>query len=109
MFQRTAEESQALAQELRDVIDQAEALLEALDQDKDAAVGELRLRVNQRLEAARERLRALDLDAADVMGRAADAADAYIRENPWTSVAIGASVGLIIGAFLVSLTGPRED
>ena len=32
-----------------------EALLAALEQDKDAAVGELRLRVNQRLEAARAR------------------------------------------------------
>jgi len=109
MFQRTAEETEALAQELRDVIEQAEALLQALDQDKDAAVGELRLRVNQRLEAARERLRKLDLDATDVARRATAAADRYIRDNPWTSVAIGASVGLLIGAFLVSLTGSRED
>lgn len=109
MFQRTAEESEALVKELRDVVDQAEALLAALEQDKDAAVGELRVRVNQRLEAARARLGALDLEASDLGARAAEAADAYVREHPWTSVAIGASAGLLIGAFLVSLTAPRED
>ena len=46
---------------------------------------------------------------SDSAERAVAALDTYIRENPWTSVAIGASLGLILGAFIVSFTSGSSD
>jgi ElaB/YqjD/DUF883 family membrane-anchored ribosome-binding protein len=51
MMERTAERSAALADELRNVVIQAEALLQAIAQDKNEAVGVLRERVQSAVAA----------------------------------------------------------
>jgi ElaB/YqjD/DUF883 family membrane-anchored ribosome-binding protein len=70
---------------------------------------ELRTRVNQRLDSGRQRLLDLETNASQSAERVAAALDTYIRENPWTSVAIGASLGLILGAFVVSFVSGSSD
>ena len=51
----------------------------------------------------------LEANASDYAERTVAALDTYIRENPWTSVAIGASLGLILGAFVVSFVSASSD
>jgi ElaB/YqjD/DUF883 family membrane-anchored ribosome-binding protein len=101
MMEHTVQSSAALAEELRNVVNQAEALLEALGQDKDEALDALRERVHESIDTAKARLTDLEEQATQATQKAALAAETWLRENPWTAVAISASVGLIIGALLV--------
>jgi ElaB/YqjD/DUF883 family membrane-anchored ribosome-binding protein len=92
--------STALGAELRNIVDHAEALLAALPGEDDARLESLRARVFDSIGTARERLAEMDSDADRPTERAAAAFERWITENPWTAVAIGASVGLAIGVLL---------
>jgi ElaB/YqjD/DUF883 family membrane-anchored ribosome-binding protein len=102
MMEHTIESSAALAEELRNVVNQAEALLDAIGQDRDQALEALRERVHESIDTARARLAGLEEQAERATRSAAATAELWVRENPWTAVAIGASVGLLIGALLTS-------
>lgn len=104
-MEHTATSSQALASELRNVLQQAEALLQAIGDDRDDAIEALRERVNSAVDTARARLADLESQAEQATQRAAVAAETYVREHPWTTVAIALSVGLVIGAVLVGRGG----
>lgn len=106
MMERTAQRSAALLDELRNVVIQAEALLQAVSADKDEAIGVLRERVAGAVSAARSRIAELETQASIVAQRASVATEAYVRENPWTVVGGAAAVGLLLGsAFVGSLAG----
>lgn len=98
MMERTAERSADLVDELRNVVIQAEALLQAIGADKDEAIGALRERVSSAVTAAKQRIAELETQASIITQRASIAAEAYVRENPWTVVGGAAAVGLILGA-----------
>jgi ElaB/YqjD/DUF883 family membrane-anchored ribosome-binding protein len=93
-------DSTDLGEELRSIVDHAEALLGALADDGDARLGALRERVSASIGTARERLAEIDHDAERPSERAAAAFEHWISENPWTAVAISAGVGLAIGYLL---------
>jgi len=92
--------SSPLGAELRNIVDHAEALLDALSDEGDSRLESLRARVFDSISTARERLNEMDSDAERPTERAAAAFERWITENPWTAVAIGASVGLAIGVLL---------
>jgi ElaB/YqjD/DUF883 family membrane-anchored ribosome-binding protein len=107
MMERTAERSAALVDDLRNVVIQAEALLQAISADKDEAITLLRERVSTAISAAKSRIAELETQAEIVAQRASIATEAYVRENPWTVVGGAAAVGLILGAaFTRSLASP---
>jgi ElaB/YqjD/DUF883 family membrane-anchored ribosome-binding protein len=106
MMERTAERGAALVDELRNVVIQAEALLEAIGQDKDEALTALRERVYGAVDAAKTRLADLEKQATVVAQRASVAAEAYTRENPWTIAGGATALGLVLGAlFTHALSG----
>jgi ElaB/YqjD/DUF883 family membrane-anchored ribosome-binding protein len=110
MMERTAERGAALVDELRNVVTQAEALLEAIGQDKDEALKALRERVSGAVGAAKARLSDLEQQAGVVAQRASVAAEAYTRENPWTVVGGAVALGLILGAlFTRALSSDGDD
>lgn len=100
--------STAIGDELRNIIDHAEALLDALSGEGDARLEALRARVFDSISTARERLGELDGAADSPTERAAAAFERWISENPWTAVAIGAGVGLAIGALLSARYRPAS-
>jgi ElaB/YqjD/DUF883 family membrane-anchored ribosome-binding protein len=102
MMERTAEQSAALADELRNVVIQAEALLQALAEDKNEAVGVLRERVQSAVAAAKTRLTDIQTQASVTAQRASVATQAYVRENPWTVVGGAIATGLMLGAAFTS-------
>jgi ElaB/YqjD/DUF883 family membrane-anchored ribosome-binding protein len=106
MMERTAERGAALVDELRNVVIQAEALLEAIGQDKDEALTALRERVYSAINAAKTRLADLERQAAVVTQRASVAAEAYTRENPWTVVGGATALGLVLGALFTRVLSP---
>ena len=102
MLERTAAQSAALAEELRNVVRQAEKLVIALGEDREEALVELREHVNVALAEAKKRLADFEEQARRFKDTAGAAVDGYIRENPWTAVGISAALGLILGSWLVS-------
>lgn len=89
-----------VADELREVVARAEELMRALGNAEEATVIQLRDRVANTLDAAKARLNSARSRARDTVTQAAQTTDTYVRENPWTSVASGAVLGMIIGALL---------
>jgi len=101
--------STVLAEELRQIVSQAEALLAAIGDEGDEALAGLRARVNDSIDAARSRLADIEQQASLASQRAASAAESWVRENPWAAVAVAAGIGLVIGTILARRsTRPAE-
>jgi ElaB/YqjD/DUF883 family membrane-anchored ribosome-binding protein len=82
-----------LAEDLRTLVDDAEALLRAT---ANAGSGELQERAQATVQDLRIRLAALE---EQVRERARDV-DGYVRENPWQAVAVAGGLALLIGLFM---------
>ncbi len=101
MLERTAASSAALADELRTVLQQVEELIQAIGEDRDEALKEVRNRVTGAVDSAKGRLADIERRAQRKVRRVRNATRAYASENPWTTLSIGAAVGLVLGAVLV--------
>jgi ElaB/YqjD/DUF883 family membrane-anchored ribosome-binding protein len=102
MLERTAAQSAALAEELRNVVRQAEKLVLAMGADREDAVRELRERLSVAVEEAKRRLGEFEQQARRFREDAGAAIDEFVQENPWTAVGIGAALGLILGSWVAS-------
>jgi len=102
MLERTAAQSAALAEELRNVVRQAEKLVKALAEDSEDALIELREHVTVADDEAKKRQAEFEEKARRFKDTAGAAVDVYVRENPWTAVGISAALGLILGSWLAS-------
>src|ERR1700752_2011540 len=102
MLERTAAQGAALAEELRNVLRQAEKLVVALSEDRQEALSELRERVAAAVTSAKARLADFEEQAKRFKDTSGAAIDAYARENPWTVVSVAAAVGLMLGAWVAS-------
>jgi ElaB/YqjD/DUF883 family membrane-anchored ribosome-binding protein len=102
MLERTAAQSAALAEELRNVVRQAEKLVQAIGEDREEALTELRERLTIAVTEAKKRLGEFEEQARRFGQNAGAAVDELVQENPWTVVGIGAALGLILGAWLAS-------
>jgi ElaB/YqjD/DUF883 family membrane-anchored ribosome-binding protein len=86
-----------LMEDLRVVVEDAEALLKATAGQAGERVDQARKRAEESVSAARERLAELE---GEFRLRARDAArttDRYVHENPWGAIGIAAGVGFILG------------
>ena len=97
---QTSENTAALGEELRSIVDHAEALLEAISDEGDPKLSSLRERVAESIESARAHVEEMQSDAERASEGAAAVVARWIEENPWTAVAIGAGAGLAIGLLL---------
>jgi ElaB/YqjD/DUF883 family membrane-anchored ribosome-binding protein len=102
MLERTAAQSAALAEELRNVVRQAEKLVVALAEDRAEALVELREHVSVAVIEAKKRLADFEEQARRFKDSAGAALDTYVQENPWTAVGVSAALGLLLGSWLVS-------
>jgi ElaB/YqjD/DUF883 family membrane-anchored ribosome-binding protein len=97
---------QVAEKELREVLARTEALLAALGDEAGPAVEELRERLTVTIADVRKQLGSSFLaNARETLSKARDTAtsvDDFVQRRPWTSVAIGAGVGLLAGLLLRS-------
>ncbi|GGX82881.1 membrane protein [Litchfieldella qijiaojingensis] len=100
----TEASTEQLKADLRHLSQTIEELVKATADDSRSNIKELRERAEQRLHDTRERLEArgekLYGEARDSVREQVDACDKYVHENPWTSVGIGAAVGIVIGMLI---------
>lgn len=96
----TALQKEKLVAELRQVVADAEELLKLTASDASESAAGLRERMQQRLTDTRLRLLDLQASATEKAKAAGQAADDFVHDRPWSSVAIGAGVGLIVGLLI---------
>ena len=86
-----------LTAEVKTVVADADAFLRASIGQTDRAYMEARKRLEETLDAAKAQV-AEGHRAMTARARAAvQATDTYVHENPWTPIAMGAGVGLLLG------------
>lgn len=89
-----------LMKDLRLVMMDAEELLKATAGQAGEKVASARARAEDSIRAAREALAEAGEAAVERGREAAESADVYVHEHPWTAIGIAAGVGLVIGLML---------
>ncbi len=87
-----------LVDDLKAVVRDAEALLRATEGHAGEKIAEVRARAEASLESAKERLKDAGNEFGERARSAARTTDAYVRENPWTAIAIAVGIGFLIGS-----------
>jgi ElaB/YqjD/DUF883 family membrane-anchored ribosome-binding protein len=100
MSELTATQKDKLMADLRVVVSDAEELLRLTADDVGEASVGLRERLTERLQNARAGLLDMQVNATDKAKAAGRAADDYVHDHPWKSVAIGAGIGLVVGLLI---------
>ena len=85
-----------LAEDIKTLVRDAEALLRASAENAEDLTDEARERAEQALHDLRDRLSEIE---RDFRGRA-EMVDGYVRDNPWTAVAIAGGVALVLGLLM---------
>lgn len=86
-----------LLDDLRQVVEDTEALLRATAGQAGERAQEARSRAEESLRQARTRLEGLEQEVVTRARDAAHEADRYVRDNPWQSISIAAGVAFVIG------------
>jgi ElaB/YqjD/DUF883 family membrane-anchored ribosome-binding protein len=89
-----------LVSDLKSVVNDAEALLNATSTQTGDKIQAVRARAEESLRQAKARLTEVEQEAVRRAKEIADATDEYVRDNPWQSVGIAAGIGLLLGVLL---------
>lgn len=86
--------------DMKTLVEDAQALFREATSTSGIKAEELRTRGLDLLDSAM--LKAQDLQAAalDASKDLAESADGYVKENPWTAIAISAGVGVLVGLLI---------
>jgi ElaB/YqjD/DUF883 family membrane-anchored ribosome-binding protein len=89
-----------LVSDVKDVLDDVEQLMRQAATAGGEQAAELRNRAADALEKAQAKLDRLQRDAVLAAREAADAADKWVHQNPWSSIGAAAAIGLLIGVLV---------
>ncbi len=89
-----------LVGDVKDVLNDVEQLMRQAASAGGEQAAELRRRATTALEEAQTKLDGLQRDVARATREAADAADHWVHQNPWSSVGAAAAIGLLIGVLV---------
>jgi ElaB/YqjD/DUF883 family membrane-anchored ribosome-binding protein len=90
-----------LARDMRNVVDDVEALLRDANTAGTGTMHDLRNRVGYAMQVARDRLDTIDTNVRTNARRAATVTDDYVHASPWQAIGVGLLVGLAAGALLM--------
>lgn len=96
----TDRQRERLAQDLRNVIQDAEDLLKLTAHEAGADAAALRDRVRTRLLDARDSLLELQESAVERAKEAGRKADDYVHDHPWQAIGIASAVGVLVGLLI---------
>lgn len=86
-----------LMEDLRVVVEDAEALLKASAGQAGEKMEQARHRAEESVKAARARLDDLDGELRARAREAVQTTDRYVHENPWGAIGMAAGIGFILG------------
>ncbi|MEN5017029.1 YqjD family protein [Erwinia sp. Eh17-17] len=92
--------SEHLRAELKNLADTLEEVLTTSGEKSKSELDKLRSKAQSALKDTRARLGDSGDRIAQTTREAAERTDVYVRDNPWTSVGIGAAVGVVLGVLL---------
>src|SRR5258707_15383232 len=86
-----------IARNIQNVVTDAQELLKTVQSEGGSKPSEVKVKVQQQLDSAKQMLGQLQTTVTDGAKVAADTTDAYVRNNPWRAVGISAALGALIG------------
>jgi ElaB/YqjD/DUF883 family membrane-anchored ribosome-binding protein len=89
-----------LVDDLKSLIADAEELLRATTNQAGEAVAAARQKIERSLIEGKKALSDAEQVVIQRSKEAADFADDYVRENPWSAIGIAAGVGLLVGLLM---------
>lgn len=93
-----------LQDDIQHLTETVEEILRATADDSRSNIKELRENAQKRLAETRARLEARGEEiyhsARDTVSEQAETYDRYVHDNPWTSIGIGAAIGVVVGVLL---------
>lgn len=93
----TTHSSDKLVSDLKVVVSDAEELLKLTAGQAGDKLGDVRVRLGERLAIAKERLHDAEAALVDRTKKAAHATDDYVHAHPWQSVGVAAGVAFLLG------------
>ena len=94
-------QSNPVGRDVQNVVSEAQELLKTVKDEGASRIDEMKTKVAQQYDVAREKLGELQTTVQDGAKVAMTSTDEYVRSNPWRAVGIAAAAGAIIG-FLAS-------
>ena len=95
-----ASSKERLASDLKNLVVDAEELLKATASQAGDKIGVARQKIEQSLIEGKKALADAEKTIGEKSKEAADIADDYVRENPWSAIGIAAGVGLVLGLLI---------
>jgi len=89
-----------LVGDLKNLVADAEELLKATASQAGDKIGLARQKIEQSLIEGKKALADAEKTLVAKSKEAADIADDYVRENPWSAVGIAGGIGLILGLLI---------
>ena len=89
-----------LVSDLRNLVADAEELLKATASQAGDKIGVARQKIEQSLIEGKKALADAEKTLVKKSQEAAELADDYVRDNPWSAVGIAAGVGLVLGLLI---------
>ena len=86
-----------IARDIQNVVTDAQELLKTVQSEGGSRLNDVKAKVQEQLDSAKEMLGQLQTTVADGAKVAVDTTDAYVRSNPWRAVGISAALGALIG------------
>lgn len=100
---------QELTEDFNAVVAKAEQFLQTAADEGEARTAPLRGHVARKLRLAKDHLRDVEDAVAGKTRETARAADAFVHENPWQTLGVGAGLGLAIGILLGVFFDRHQD
>lgn len=100
MSEMTATQKEKLMTDLKLVIADAEELMKLTAGDVSEKASAMRMRMQDRMDQAKQDLAHLQESAVARAKDASKAADNYVHDNPWTAIGIAAGVGVVLGMLI---------
>ncbi|MDB5986570.1 MAG: hypothetical protein JWR16_1623 [Nevskia sp.] len=87
----------ALSGELRDFLSDIEDLVKATASLTGGELDRAKEKLQERVTAAKESLDELSSEVSERAVKTAKATDAYVHEQPWQAIGVGAGAGFLLG------------
>jgi ElaB/YqjD/DUF883 family membrane-anchored ribosome-binding protein len=93
-------QSQQLADDIKVLVRDVEELIKATAAEGGDKLVELRRRLQQTVDGVKPHIATLETAVSRQAVSAVACTDTYVRDNPWTAMAISAGAGLVVGLLI---------